>query len=238
MAIINNSLGKLSGKVGDFIYSQRNGKTIVRRKPLGRSRNSFSESELSRQKKFGINCKLSKCINQIDEFKVLWQKTTNKTTKKTANGKISTFNAVSKANYYNVCSDGVISSPKLTPDSLTLDFKFGFNYNEYEIAVGLITDNFGLILDNKVDNFVMVAGVICLSNPLDDCKDSVRFIDVKSDVKKVSDCGETVFFINLNSNEKQIIENYTKRTFYYGFISKDKNGNVINSVSTFCEQLT
>jgi hypothetical protein len=230
MAIINNSLGKLSGKVGDFIYCQRNGKTNVRRKPLGRSKNSFSESELSRQKKFGINCKLSKSINQIDEFKEFWKKKTN--------GKTSTFNAVSKANYDNVRSDGVISSPKLTPDSLTLDFKFGFNYNEYEIAVGLITDNFGLILDNKVDNFVMVAGVICLSNPLDDCKDSVRFIDVKSDVKKVSDGGETVFFINLNSNEKQIIENYTKRTFYYGFISKDKNGNVINSVSTFCEQLT
>lgn len=224
MATIINSHGKQSRKFGNFVHSQRN---------------TFSESELSRQKKFGINCKLSKCINQIDEFKVLWQNTTNPTTNKTTKGKLSTFNAVSKANYDNVCSDGVVSSPKLTPDSITSDlFEFGFNYNEYEIAVGLKTDNFGLVVDYSIDNLVMVASVICLSNPLDVCKDSVRFIDVKSDVKKVSEGGEIVLSINLHSIEKQTVENYTKRTFYFGFISKDKNGNVINSVSTFCEQLT
>ena len=228
--IINPTFGKISGKVGDFVIRNRNGKTFICRKSLGRSKSSFSESELVRQKRFGLNCKLAKCINQIDEYKVLW--------KKNLNGKANTFNAIAKSNYPLVNIDGSVQHPHLAPDSIDMDFSDScINYSEGKIAIKLKPGSFDLVKDYKNDNLVMAAGIICLSNPLDDRKDGIVFLKAKSDVVKVSEGEETVLFIELDGCERQIVDIYEKRMFYFGFVSMDENGNIVNSVSTFSEEL-
>jgi len=228
--LLNPIFGKPRGKVGDLVFRNVHGKTIISRKPSARSKSSFSPAEIAKQKMFGINCKLSKCINQIDVFKVFWQKA--------ANGKMNTFNAIAKANYPIIGIDGFESLPKLTPGSFPLDFsEYGFYYDHRIISIELKPDLLGIVKDYKIDNRVLAAGVICLSGAKECGLDNIKFVPVKTDYEEVSPGDESVLVIELTEHQQSVINMYESREFFFGFISMDKDGNIINEISTFSEDL-
>ena len=225
---LNPLLGKVKGKFGDFVFKQVNGKSYVARRPHPRSKSSFSDAERAKQKRFSMNCKLSSAINKIDVLRPLWHQA--------ANGKMSSHNAISKANYPLVGYDEFLIAPKLTPDSIGYDIStLTFNYNKGIISITFPPDTFGLVQVTNNDNRIMLAGIIYLRNPIDDCKDDFRFLSIKSDAVKVAEGNDTLIQIELDDVTKQVIESYSKCTFFFCLISMDKDGYVINSISTFTE---
>ena len=206
-----------------------NGKTFISAKPH-RIRKANDPASLARQKRFGLNCKLSKCINQIDEYKHFWLKA--------AKGKMSTYNAIQKANYPHINHNCIDRNIRLTPDSIGMDFsEYGFAFDCGFITLEFKNDTLGVVKDFKIDNNVMFAGVICLSNPYEVRHDEMLFINVKSDSEKVIENDFSILSIELNPLQMQTIESYSNAVFFFGFISKDKDGNIINEVTTFAEDL-
>lgn len=227
---INPMLGKIRGTIGGLVFKQFNGKTVVCNKPSPRSKSSFSPAEIDRQKRFALNCKLSQCINHIDEYKQFWLKS--------ADRKMNTYNAIQKANYQHIQHDRIEKDIHLTPDSRGLDFSgYGFSFDSKFISLELKNETIGVVKDYKIDNNVMFAGVIYLSNPKGYVDEEVKFINVKSGTVKVVENQDTLLCLELNSFQSQQIENYNNCIFYFGFISKDKDGKIINEVSTFAGNL-
>lgn len=227
--IINPIFGKISGKVGDFVFRNVNGKTFLCNRP--KSRTSFTPDQVVRQNKFRINCKLSKYINAIDVYHNFW--------KKAAINKMSAFNAISKANYGTFCFNKDYDSPKLTPDSGKRDFSAsGFHYHNGQIAIELKPDVISVIQDYKKDNCVFAAGVVCLSNPLSCDTEEYSFFNVKSDFEEVFENAESALFIELYESQRQLVELYESRMLYFGLVSMDKDGNIVNEESTYGEELT
>jgi hypothetical protein len=227
---INPMFGKISGKVGDFVFKQINGKTVVCNKPLPRNKSSFSHAEIANHKIFGLNCKLSKCINHIEEYRGFWLKA--------ANSKMSTYNAIQKENCHNVSLSGIEGMPKLTPDSLSLDFsESGFCFDSGRIYIEVINEILGIIKNFKADKYVMATGVISLCNPIYPGSEDFKFINVKSEIVEISEVTDNEVCIDLDEVQLQKINQYESATLYFGFISKDKDGNMINEVSTFAVKL-
>jgi len=223
---INPLFGKISGKVSDFVFKQVNGKTIVCNKPLPRSKSSFSPSEINRQKRFGLNCKLSKCINHIEVYKPFWQKA--------ANASMSCYNAILKANYNNVRHDGLGESICLTPDSRQIQLNgVDIRYDNGRIVFEINNAEIGIVNDSKKDVFVMIAGVLFAKNPLYLLIDEQKFCQVKSIPVKFIDDELISLSLELDNSQVHILESYRECSLYFGLIIIDKNGKVLKELSTF-----
>lgn len=224
--LLNSTFGTPRGKVGDFVFSQRYGKTIISRKPLARNKNSYSPSELAKMRKFAINCKLSKCINQLDVFKVFWKDVTV--------GKMNTFNAIAKANYPIIGVESFQGIPKLTPNSYPLDFsEYGFCFDHGIISIELKPDLLGIVRDYKIDNRIMAAGVICLSGAIERGLDNIKFVPVITNTEKVKPDDEYVLDIEFSEQDQSVLNMYKSCELFFGFVSMDKDGRIINEISTF-----
>ena len=151
---------------------------------------------------------------------------------------MSNFNAILKANYPHVQPDSIDMGICLTPDSHGLDFsEYGFCFYSDIISLEFKNDTFGVVKDYNVDNLVMFAGVIFLSNSKGYTNEEFKFINVKSDTVEVIENEQTLLCIELDGSQIQKIESYNNAVLHFGFISKDKEGNVINEVSTFTEDM-
>lgn len=227
---INPLLGTIRGRIGDLVFKQVNGKSYVAARPHPRSKSSYSDAERAKQKRFAMNTKLASAINKIDVLKPLWQKA--------ANERMSTYNAISKANYSLVGNKEFIVSPKLTPDSIGYDISIlSLNYSKGNISITFPFDTLGLIQDFNIVNRVIVAGVIYLRNPIDQCKDDFRFLSVTSDAVQVSEGNDIALSLELNDVNKQSIDSYSNAAFFFCLISLDKDEHIVNTVSTFTEVL-
>lgn len=227
---INPLFGKLRGRVGDLVFKQVNGKNYVAARPHPRSKSSYSDIEKARQKRFAMNCKLSTAINKIDVLRPLWHKA--------ADGKMSSHNAISKANYPLIGHNEFLIAPKLTPNSIGFDISsVRFNYNDGRMSVIFLPDTFGLVKDYNVDNNVMLAGVIYVRNPFEEHLSAYRFMSIKSDAVKVIN-GEVIAITHdIGDVAKQVIESYSDGELFYCLITLDKDCSVVNTVSTFNETL-
>ena len=225
---INPLLGTVRGRIGDLVFKQVNGKSYVAARPHPRSKSSYSGAERAKQKRFAMNTKLASAINKIDVLKPLWQKA--------ANERMSTHNAISKANYPSVGNKEFLIAPKLTPDSLGIDeSRLSFKYSDGIISICFPSDVFGLVMNPDNDKSIMAAGVLYLSNPVYDCRDDFKFISLNSDPEKICEGKDSVLQIQLMDIHKQYIDSYANRSFFFCLISLDKDGNLLNTVSTFAE---
>lgn len=85
----------LSGKIGDFIYRRRNGKTVVCLAPVSYKK-PMDKTSIRNRSRFSKACSLARAINSIPELKLIWHAYTQ--------NKMSPFNLILKSNY-NAISD-------------------------------------------------------------------------------------------------------------------------------------
>ena len=77
--------GKISGKVGDYVFKQVNGKTIVCNKPLAEVKTRSANLELSRQKMFAS---IRQTFSKMQPIRLMnLSRSGKKTTNKKTNGK-------------------------------------------------------------------------------------------------------------------------------------------------------
>ena len=151
---------------------------------------------------------------------------------------MSTYNAIQRSNYHIIGPNSFESEPILTPDSGSLNFnEFGFCFDGKRISMEMDNERINLVRDFKKDNMAAFAGVICLSVPMYRDYNEIMFIGVRSDSEKVEKDKFTMLSVELNEFEKQTVEMYKMCMLYFGFVSMDEEGNVVNEVSTFGENL-
>lgn len=227
---LNPIFGKVRGKLGNIVFKQINGTSYIARCPVPKSKSSLSPSIIAQRKRFGLVCKLAKSINQINIFKNQWRNNTDV--------KMNTYIAIQKENFPLIGKNELAFTPKLTPFSENRDFsECGFSYHKGEIAIEFNPDKIELVKDYDKEKFMIAAGVIYLSEPVDHCMEDYKFISVVSKKEDVSKDETTVLSIELNGGLCQLLETYTKCIFHFGFVSLDKDSIVINTISTFAENL-
>ena len=221
--ILNGPFKGARGKLGNVVFKQINGKTFVCQKP--HHRKTTDERVLARRRRFSVNMKLSKCINNIKEAKKFSDRSLNK------NG--SAFNLITKMNYVKVGFNGEVLSPFLTPDSISLDF-----IGSAEIIDDILTIDFcnnvnliGCDTENVMN--VKTAGVLRLSNPNRIMEPEYVFLNLVSSEKRFSKEKTSAFEINLSNFDYNLLDSFYDYTLYMGLFLIDACGNVVKELSTF-----
>lgn len=228
MATIINSIGKISGKVGDFVYRQRNGKTIICSKP--EYRKSDNPSVIARQKRFGLCCKVSKHINKINDLRPFWLK------EQTGYG--SCFNAIQKRLYPFVGDDYKIDVIHLSPNSVALNGSgFGFTRNDSGFIItfsGSLCKEMNLPQGIK---FAKITGVVFCESPFDVNLPQYSLFNIESGL--INADYESVQSANLQINESHLLpmESYSENTFHYALVFFDADMNAVVEFSTYRQRL-
>ena len=218
---------RISGKLGDVVFRTIRGKTIICKRPVVRATNN--PEVLSRRKRFSINTKLSKCINDIPECKFLWMKA--------ARNKMSSYNAIIKANYNHVSDDRIVASPYLFPQSFNFSFyDFGVKFDYCEILLKYSKEVFDFINDYSKEKFIKVVGIIYCENNVCASSEPYYFKNVSSCNYPLSELGTINMSILLDTMTLNHLKQYSKYTLYYAFVTSDEDLIPINTVSTFMQE--
>ncbi|MEI8270241.1 MAG: hypothetical protein WCG45_02635 [bacterium] len=227
-ALLNNPLiCKISGKLGDVVFRNVRGKTIICKRPVVRPTNN--PEVLRRRKRFSFNTKLAKCINDIPECKYLWTKSTH--------NKMSSYNAIIKANYDHVSDDRIVSTPYLFPQSFNFSFyDFGVKFDYCEILLNYSKEIFDFINDYSKEKFIKVIGVIYCERNINQEIDPFCFKNVSSCNYPVSETGNVEMSILLDTMTLNILKQYSRHTLFFAFVTSDEDLVPLNSVSTFTQE--
>src|ERR1035437_4701376 len=77
MATLEGIFGPISGRLGDCVFRNKGGKTIIAARPRKRT-SPKNASEIENEKKFGLTGKIAKSINSVEIIKQFWQPTARK----------------------------------------------------------------------------------------------------------------------------------------------------------------
>lgn len=227
-ALLNNPLiCRISGKLGDVVFRNVRGKTIICKRPVVRPTNN--PEVLSRRKRFSINTKLAKCINDIPECKFLWTKA--------ARNKMSSYNAIIKANYKNVSDSKLFSAPYLVPSSFPLSYyDFDVKYDSCELTINYSKEIFDFINDYRKEKFIKVVGIIYCENNICAGTDPFYFKNVSSCNYPLSESGTINMSILLDTMTLNFLKEYSRHTLYFAFITSGDELIPQNAVSTFTQE--
>lgn len=230
MAILHNSIfGTVKGKIGDLIFKQQNGKTVICQKPAKR-KTTVDISVLNRRKRFALVTKLSQQINKSQDLKNLWYKI--------AGRKMSVANAITKANFDRVSYNRIVDIPFLTPDSHAYDpSSLIVNYNDSVISVEYNGKEFPFIQDFNEETHIRLHSVIYAENPKYNDLPDENFVVISSDLVPVNKDAAVEFKLTLNFFQEQILNSYSKHTIFSAVMSYKSLNIPVNHISTFCENL-
>ncbi len=150
-------LGRVSGKVGDIQFRQRNGKNIV-----GLNPESFipgtDDASVARRARFAATAKFSQAVYSLDPLKDFWKQ-------ETPEG-LSAFNYVFRKNYKYVQMDLVTTSAVIVPE-----YGFGVTAPAVNITPSSITVDIDPVghnnnIDSTSELECLLTAVIFYSNPL------------------------------------------------------------------------
>jgi len=218
---------RISGKLGDVVFRTIRGKTIICKRPVVRPTNN--PAVLSRRKKFSVNTKLSKCINDIPECKYLWTKA--------ARNKMSAYNAIIKANYKNVSDSKLFSAPYLIPSSFSFEYyDFDVKYDSCELTINYSKEIFDFIRDYSKEKFIKVVGIIYCENNICAGSDPYCFINVSSCNYPLSESDTIKMSILLDSMTLNSLKQYSRYTLYFAFVTSGDELIPQKAVSTFTQE--
>lgn len=211
--------GKISGKLGNFVYFGKNGNTFIR--TVGKRKTNPTLREIKNRNKFAISIKLAKSINDVPELKKLWD--ANKFTKGSA------YNAIQKANYVMVDGNDVINAA-IIPDALS------FNEPSESVSIegGMLRfklnkDETSGVYTNNIRDEAVIAGVIFMKDVLMHQYDPCNFIGLKGSIIKKANKDYAV--INFDERTLRTMDMYDSFTLFFGLICGDKGfGNFSRTV--------
>jgi hypothetical protein len=225
--LVGGPFGGVSGKMGDVVYKNRNGNTIVCARPRERI-SPLSELEIGLHAKFGLAGKISGAINSIAILKQIWKPTYK-------NG-LSSYNVIFKNNYKIVNIKNIRGPVLIAP-------VFGFNLTEPSIKVGgakVVIEcepmDIGSGFDTKAEKFVIAAGVIVLEKPLAERIPSYDVLPFKS-LKQTFNPKEALrTVIDITGGPLRLFQSYGLNKVYAVLVTTDETGNPVRYSGTFSSQ--
>lgn len=222
--LIGGPFGSVSGRVGDVIYRNRGGKTIVSALPTQRT-SPRSERELELQAKFAYVGKIARAINSIEILKHFWKPNAS-------NGK-SGANIIFKNNYALIDVKDLSGAILVAP-------LFGFNLSEPSIEAGKtsllikcqsMTGN--PEFDTKVEKYISAAGVIVLKNPSDERLPIHDVIAFKTLRQFLYPNKELIIDLEFAGGTLQLFQSYAIKKISAVFVTMDEDENPIQHSVTF-----
>lgn len=226
--LINSPLApRISGTFGDVVIRSVRGKTIICKRPVFRPTNDTEV--LRRRERFSMNTKLAKCINDNPECKFFWSEI--------ARNKMSSYNAIIKANYKHVSDSKILSTPYLMPYSYQLgyyDLDIRFDY--CELIIKYSNDVFDFFRDFSKEKFIKVVGVIYCENNICQSVDPYCFKNVSSRNYPLSETGVINMSVLLDSAMLNLLKQYSRYTLFFAFVSSGDDLTPLNYASTFTQE--
>lgn len=219
--ILNSTEGRISGRIGDFVFYNRGNKSFVRR--AGIRKIDMSPGGIARREKFAMCVKLAKCINRIPEVKALWDKL------KVKSG--TAFQVISKHNYHRTNGRDIFDVPEIIPDAVT--------FNKSSETASIISDTIRFKLNpdeisgisrKDLKENTIIAGVLLMLDHIYYSKEPYKFVNVKGSIVK---SGKSYYAeINLYQSIVRCIKEHLTTRLYFGLVCGDKGvGNFMRIIS-------
>jgi len=211
MAVLLNALGEIRGRLGNCVYSKRNGKIIISRRPVRKKKPT--EEESARHKKFGTAAYISSIINQNPFLKSIW-------------GGKGAFNKITKANFKDTDPCMPDNFPIIIP-------REGFVVNDYSVKISekKIEVNAGPLrqteINTKVEKWIIAAGVIVYQEPLGMSYRELEAIEVRTNPKAININEPICFSIELHGTNAAAPMLYKKARVMMTLVTLKGNGTMV-----------
>jgi hypothetical protein len=217
MAIVNCVLGKLSGRVGDIVFRQRNGKTFASQAPRKREK-PFNEGEKANHNKFAYVAKIASALNNHPVFKEIWKKIYPK--------KSSPYHKIFKHIYKYIGEDlsGIIL---ITPDNgfSLLNPKIIIQQSQIIMTTALECT---AVMGNAAKKKILAAGIIIIPENKNSLNPGMRTINIQSDSQKIIFRRNLSFVLSLSERDRQLMEKGKKIKILLCLIIINKEGEPEN----------
>lgn len=220
MAIVNKNIFDLSGKLGNVVFRNRNGKLVAYSAPK-KYRISKSEKSVDNRKRFGINVQFSKNICSLKPLHGVWK-----------NSKYDGSNAYTKILKYNYNSTepGMLTlGNALTPISIALEVNF------VKIENGNLSINFRIpdIENNNLLSPFYINLVVFPYDALNRNKEKfARIISFNVPVLQKEESGLYNFIYTFDKSTYGSIKLYTECNVYFALVkTTDYEKNPVWSTS-------
>ncbi len=216
----------LSGKLGDFIVRNYEGRIILSKRPSKYNINRGPKAKEGRDK-FGVTAHLSKSIASLPALKAIW---------KTVKGSDRTvFHTICKYNFDKSSASGPTLNNIITPN--------GFLLPDIGAAVdaGKITASFSALntlhIIKPEEVGLSVNALVCFNDSINPDEVPYRIIACDKDIEnyKFDRAGEV--FIDFDEKQKLIAAKYNGCILYIGAATKDAGGNVVRYSRTFSKKI-
>jgi hypothetical protein len=201
--LVGGLFGSLSGKVGDLVYRNRGGKTVVARTPSKRG-SPRTEHEIKLGKIFGLTGKISRGINAIELLKYFWHP-------KAARNQ-SCYNIIFKKNYGRMNFEDLgfdIMDPSLYP-------------GESNLVIECKALGYSSAFDTKVEKYVIAAGIVILKNPIPENIEEYCVLTFKSKKYLLYPNDYLSLNIEFGGCNRTLFESYSLKKVFANFITLDE----------------
>lgn len=203
-------LGKVSGRVGDLVFRNRNLNNYIALRPI-RFNTPMDDRAVARRNKFKSAGQLASAVNSIIPLKEQWAVKTT--------GNNTVFNRIMKSNYptlvnllpseYTSIMPGkgfpvVTQSVNLSPDDV-------------KVSIDAIGNDAGL--NTEVEKQIRLAAVLCLSGPTNPMYADIIYLPMISAAQPLVLSDPLNFQINLRSDEKELFNIYSSKRLLAGFLT-------------------
>lgn len=232
---LNPVFGRISGKLGNFIFRNMNGKTFV----SGRRRNASpycSQRTIKRRLRFGINSKFASSVLKLPYTSVLWSEKAFK---------CSGFNVLSRENYRFITDNEILEGVKIFPQEC--DYIFSeemINVDENSISLSVPPEVVCMDNDRKPKYFQLIMIIHCFDKikyniPDYDfihfCSDSVK-ISLKKGLKLNLNLIQVTASTSLTTSDSNVFSSYDRHSYIMAYVLLDKNKNYIAHSETLLKK--
>jgi len=216
-------LGKLSGALGDVVFRERNGKSYVGVRPA-----SFipgtDPASVSRRLKFLTAIKFSQVINSEPVLKALWNEARP--------AEISSFNAITRANYPFVEAENITDLGKIVPS-----LGFGITSTTSGLDSSILTldiDAIGLKteIDPVVEINIQLISVLFFSNAIDEAVGNFYLTTLSSASQHLDLANPLRFNASLLSEQTVYYNKFLDHKAFTVLVTLDSSGKPVHYSST------
>jgi hypothetical protein len=232
MGTILNPLGNLRGKVGDFIFRNVNGKTIISMRPHSYKK-SNSQKSVNNRSKFKLSVMLSSSINKNPVLKEIWQNTNSAKQRATYN---VIFQHINKHIYNNDIDTyftlfpglgGVNAEPK----------NLKFNVDSINVITKPVNNKHEISVPVEDTKYIQMVGIITCNNPIDPSLTDRVILSFNSDTYNFKIGKESNITLNIEGERKHTLKDYSSKRIIFGFVILDENKKILCYSSTFDEKI-
>ncbi len=226
--ITNATFGKISGKVGDFVIRQSNGKTIIASRPFN-FRASKDPASVARRNRFGLSAKFSSCLAQNPFLKELWNNAE-------PNGKGSAFTKISKHIYPNVTHDDISQEISVTPSFPG----FEISLNNTSVSLDSVSSEIIPVNESEQQSWecykkatqIHTGAFLFLSDKIDDRKEDYKFYSLLTETIPFNPSVKTEISIPVYGSLSVAMEMYATYRLFLVFFALDDSGILLDFSNT------